>query len=76
MSDAIRNFAMNLIAKNPQIANNPQAQELINVIKSGDDAKGQQIAKNICNSYGVTPEQALDRVPGFFGIPFGGNGQK
>lgn len=73
MSNAIMNFAMNAIAKNPQLASNPQAQELINVIKSGDSAKGEQIARNICQSYGVTPEQALDKATGFFGIPFGGS---
>lgn len=73
MSNAIMNFAMNAIAKNPQLANNPQAQELINVIKSGDSTKGEQIARNICQSYGVTPEQALDRATGFFGIPINGS---
>lgn len=73
MSNAIMNFAMNAIAKNPQIANNPQAQDLINVIKSGDSVRGEQIARNLCQSYGVTPEQALDRAIGFFGIPFGGS---
>lgn len=72
MSNAIMNFAMNMIAKNPQLVNNPQARDLINVIKSGDSAKGEQIARNICQSYGVTPEQALDRASGFFGIPFSG----
>lgn len=73
MSNAIMNFAMNAIAKNPNVANNPQAQELINVIKSGDAAKGEQIARNICQSYGVTPDQALDKAAGFFGIPLGGS---
>lgn len=73
MSNAIMNFAMNAIAKNPQLASNPQAQELINVIKSGDAIKGEQIARNICQSYGVTPEQALDKATGFFGIPNGGS---
>lgn len=73
MSNAIMNFAMNAIAKNPQIANNPQAQDLINVIKSGDSVRGEQIARNLCQSYGVTPEQALDRAAGFFGIPFSGS---
>lgn len=72
MSNTIMNFAMNMIAKNPQLAGNPQAQELINVIKSGDNQKGEQIARNICSTYGVTPEQALDRASGFFGIPTGG----
>lgn len=57
MSNAIMNFAMNAIAKNPQLAGNPQAQELINVIKSGDSAKGEQIARNICQSLVLPPNR-------------------
>lgn len=69
MSNAIMNFAMNMIAKNPQLSGNPQAQDLINVIKSGDAAKGEQIARNLCSSYGMSPEQALDLAVSYFHIP-------
>lgn len=62
-------IAMNLLSKNPQIANNPQAKEMISVIQSGDSQKGQQIAENLCNSYGVSKEEAIDQAKQFFKIP-------
>lgn len=33
-------FAMNLINRNPQIANNPMAQELIRIIQNGSEQRG------------------------------------
>ena len=66
----MRDLAMNLISSNPQIAQNPQAQEMINVIKSGDAERGKQIANNLCQTYGVTPDQAIAQARKMFGIPF------
>lgn len=65
----MRDFALNLIGRNPQIANNPNAKELLNVIQNGNQAKGMQIAQNLCNTYGVTPEQAVNQAKNFFNIP-------
>lgn len=64
-----RSFALNLLARNPNIANNPQAISMLNVIRSGDDAKGQEIARNICNSMGVTEQDALNQAKQFFNLP-------
>lgn len=64
-----RDLAMNMIRNNPNVANNPNAQEFINVIQSGDTAKGQQIAQNLCNTYGVTPEEAMQQAKQFFKLP-------
>ena len=61
-------FAMNMLQSNPQIRNNPQAQGLMQIIQSGDAAKGQQMAENICKTYGVTPDQALQEARKFFHI--------
>lgn len=61
-------FAMNLINRNPQVAKNPVAQQLIGVIQNGSEEQGQAIAENLCNSYGVTKEQALSDAKKFFGI--------
>lgn len=61
-------FAMNLINRNPKVAKNPVAQQLIGVIQNGSEEQGQAIAENICNSYGVTKEQALEDAKKFFGI--------
>ena len=64
-----RDLAMNMIRNNPKVANNPNAQEFINVIQIGDAAKGQQIAQNLCNTYGVTPEEAMQQAKQFFKLP-------
>lgn len=61
-------FAMNMLQNNPQVMNNPQAQGLMQVIQSGDAAKGQQMAENLCKTYGVTPDQALEEARKFFHI--------
>lgn len=59
-------FALNMIRQNPQIANNPRAQEMIKVIQNGDSARGQQLAENLCKTYGVTKEQAMNEAMQFF----------
>ena len=46
-------FAMNLINRNPQIVNNPMAQELIGIIQNGSEQRGKMVAENLCKSYGT-----------------------
>lgn len=65
---SIRDIAMSLISKNPQIANNPQAAEMIDAIKNNDSVKGQQIANNLLNSYGVSKQDAIDQAKSFFNL--------
>ena len=65
----LKSFALNLINQNPQIAQNPNAQSMLNVIQSGDAQKGEEIARNLCQSYGITPDQALAQAKQFFHIP-------
>ena len=65
-----RQMAMNLISQNPNIANNPNAQEFIKVIQNGDSERGQQIANNLCQSYGMTRDEALKSAKSFFNLPF------
>lgn len=65
-----RQMAMNLISQNPSIANNPNAQEFIKVIQNGDSERGQQIADNLCQSYGMTRDEALKSAKSFFNLPF------
>ena len=38
---------LNMAMQNSNIANNPRAQEMLQVIQSGDAQKGQQIAMNL-----------------------------
>jgi hypothetical protein len=66
MMPNIQNILNTFINQNPRIANNPNAQEIIQVLQSGDAEKGKEIAKNLCNSYGVTEEQAIEQARKFF----------
>lgn len=68
MPNNIMSLALDIIQKNPAIANNPNAREMVDVIRSGDAAKGQQIAKNLCDTYGVKPEEAISQARSFFHI--------
>lgn len=67
MNDVL-GFAMDLIERNVQVAGNPNARSMIDVIRRNDSARGEQIARNICETYGVTPEEAVRRARGLFHI--------
>lgn len=58
MNNDYLSFAINYLQKNGGIPNNPQAQQYIDLIKSGDNEKGRQVAENICKTYGITMEEA------------------
>lgn len=59
-------LAMELLKMLPNNANNPNAQEMINVIQSGDSVRGEEIANNILQAYGMTKEQGIQRFKDFF----------
>lgn len=59
-------IALGLLQQNPQLANSPQGQQFMQILQSGDAKAGEQMAMNICNSYGVTPQQALMSAINFF----------
>lgn len=50
------------------VANNPMASGMLDIIESGDAKKGEQMADNICKSMGVSREQAIAQARQFFGI--------
>lgn len=62
----IMGFALDMIRHNPALQNNPNAREMIDVIRSGDANRGQQIARNLCDTYGVKPEDAIAQAKSFF----------
>lgn len=64
-----RQMAMNLIGQNPNIANNPRAKQMLDVIQNGNDQEGQRIAENLCNTMGVSKEDAIKQAKQFFHIP-------
>lgn len=56
------------LTANPAIADNPQAQSYIRVLQSGDAAKGEELANNLLETYGMTKEQAMQQAMSFFRI--------
>lgn len=60
-------FLLKMIKNNPQIANNPQALNYIDIIESGDKTKGEEVARNLCETYGVSPEEGYKQAKSFFG---------
>lgn len=61
-----RQFALNMLMRNPNVANNPNTQYMASLIQNGNSEQGKQVAENICRTYGVTPDQALQRAKQFF----------
>lgn len=59
-------FLQNAMQQNPNIANNPQAQNFLQILQSGDAQKGQQVAENLLKTYGMTKEQGMAQVKHFF----------
>lgn len=62
----MRSFALNLLSQSPNIRSNPQMQDMLQVIQSGDSVRGQQIAENLCNTYGISKEDAISNARNFF----------
>ena len=63
-----RDMALALLGRAPQVSQNPNTRHMLDVIQSGDSAEGERIARNLCQSYGVTPDQAMEQARRFFGI--------
>lgn len=61
-------LASMLMQKNPNLANNPMAQQAMQILMSGDATKGAEFAENLCRSYGITKEQALQMAKQQFGM--------
>lgn len=62
-------LAMQMLQTRPDIMQNPNARSMIEVIRTRDVNRGSQIAQNLCQSMGMTPEQALQQAKSYFKIP-------
>lgn len=61
-------FAIKAIQSNPQITQNPNNRQMIDAIRNHDNESGMQIAKNICDSRGISFDDALSQARAFFHI--------
>lgn len=63
-----KQLALLLLQKNTQIANSPMGHQFLQILQSGDEQAGIQMAQNICASKGVTPQKALEMAKNQFHI--------
>lgn len=59
------------IQNNPNIQQNPQLQNYAQVLLSGDRQRGEELAKNLCQSMGISPEQGVQQGQQLFQQMFG-----
>lgn len=59
-------FALNLIANNPNVIQNDKQKHWVDVIKSGNSQEGEQLANNLLNTYGVRREDVPNIAQQFF----------
>lgn len=64
----LRQFALDMLQRNPQIGQNPNSQAMIQALQSGNNAQGEQLANNILQSYGMSKEDGIKMARRFFGI--------
>lgn len=62
-------MAMNKISSDPNLQKNPQARAFMDIMQRGDVSQGQQMARNLCQSFGVSEQEALQQAKSFFRIP-------
>lgn len=55
-----------IIENNPNIQNNPLAQNAIKMYQNGDTRGLQNMAENMCKERGITVDQAKQQVIGMF----------
>lgn len=58
-------FLGNMLKMNPNVQNNPRNQEFLRTLQSGDDKKIEELANNLCQTYGTSPQQELQNFGSF-----------
>lgn len=51
-----------LAKQNPEALNNPRAQSLLDIIRSGDEQRGIEAANNILNDMGIQRNTGIQQV--------------
>ena len=60
--------AIRMIENDPRVSGNPQAREMLEIIRNGDEKRGEEVANNILETHQVTKEQALARAREILGL--------
>lgn len=64
----IYDFARNLLQQNPDKANTPLGQQLLEILDSKDYSRGEALGQNICKTYNVDPKEAYNTGKKMFGL--------
>lgn len=56
-----------IVSRNPGLASNPQAKAYLDVLRGGDRSRGEELANNLLQTYGIDREEALAQAKRFFG---------
>lgn len=68
LNNLLIDMMVNKALSNPSIRNNPTAMEYLNVIKSGDNKRGEEIANDLCKAHGETTDNAIQNAKRFFNL--------
>lgn len=66
MPDMMQLALVLLQKRNPQALNTPLGQQFAQIVQSGNAQQGEEIARNICNSMGISQEDALNQALNYF----------
>lgn len=58
MNNPLIDGMMNRLRSDPTLSKNPLAQNLFACLQTGDSKKGEEIAMNLCKTYGISPDEA------------------
>lgn len=61
-------LALRQLEQRPDVASNPIAREWLEVVRTGDAQRGEEIARNLCSNSGVTVQQAMEEARRFFRV--------
>lgn len=61
----MRDLLFRLAQSNPQVSQNPLAQQAINIIQNGTEEQKQQMLSNMCETFGMN-QSALAQSAGAF----------
>lgn len=66
MNNLMRNAVINIVQsraqQDPEFGKSPIAQEFMQCLQNGDDARGAQLAQNLCQNYGMNPNEAMQQA--------------
>lgn len=61
-------FALQMLDSHPEQANTPLGKQLRAILESRDDTKGQELASNLCNTYGWDQNKKIQEGKSKFGL--------